>query len=60
MENALVYSANPTNILMTMIGGDIKYYMGELYINEDIEALYAKAGDIVKILSSYWVYLMQI
>ena len=51
LENALVYSANPTNILMTMIGGDINYYKGELYINEDIDALYAKAADIVKILA---------
>lgn len=47
LENALVYSANPTNILMTMIGGDIKYYKGEIYINEDIENLYARAGEIV-------------
>lgn len=48
LENALVYSANPTNILMTMIGGDIKYYKGVLYIDEDIEALYVRARDIVK------------
>ncbi len=51
LENSLVYSANPSNILMTMIGGDIKYYKGVLYINEDIEALYARAEDIVKKLA---------
>lgn len=51
LENALVYSANPTNILMTMIGGDIKYYKGEIYINDDIENLYARAGEIVNKLA---------
>ena len=51
LENALVYSANPTNIRMTMIGGDIKYYKGTFYIDEDIPELYKRAGRIVKELS---------
>ena len=51
LENALVYSANPTNIRMTMIGGDIKYYKGTFYINEDVPELYRRAGRIVKELS---------
>ena len=51
LENALVYSANPSNVLMTMIAGDIKYYKGKLLIDEDIEALYSRAREIVKELA---------
>lgn len=52
LTNALVYSANPSNVIMTMIGGAIKYYKGTLYIDEDLEALYFNAKKIVQELIS--------
>lgn len=46
--SSLVYSADVRNIKMTMINGVIKYMDGKLFINDNIDAVYARAGEIVK------------
>lgn len=44
----LIYSANKSNVIMTMIHGEIVYENGTFYIGEDVEAIYEKAERITK------------
>lgn len=44
----LVYSANKSNVTLTMINGEIVYENGSFYIGEDVEAIYEKAERITK------------
>ena len=39
----LIYSGNPGNVRMTMIGGKVLYEAGEFFVGEDIEKIYAEA-----------------
>lgn len=39
----LVYSGNPGNVKMTMIGGRVLYEKGEFFVGEDIGRVYAEA-----------------
>lgn len=44
----LIYSANKSNVIMTMIHGEIVYENGTFYIGEDVETIYEKAERITK------------
>ena len=44
----IVYSGSKSNVLMTMIGGIIRYENGTFNVGEDIESIYAKAEEIKK------------
>lgn len=44
----LVFSGSKDNVIMTMVNGKVLYEKGEIFIGEDIEALYAKAAAICK------------
>ena len=39
----LIYSGNPSNVKMTMIGGKVLYENGVFHVGEDIEKVYAEA-----------------
>lgn len=51
IPNAIVYSANPMNVKMTMINGKIVYYNNEFFIDDDIDKVYSGAKQIVLKLS---------
>lgn len=42
--NNLVYSGSTSNVILTMINGNILYECGEFFVNEDIPALYERAN----------------
>ena len=42
----LVYSGRGSDVYLTMINGEIKYYDGEYFIGEDIEEIYKQANQI--------------
>lgn len=44
--NHLVYSANNTNVKMTMIDGVIHYMDGQYFVSIDVEEIYKKANEI--------------
>lgn len=44
----IVYSGSKSNVLMTMIGGIVRYEKGEFFIGEDPEDIYKKAEEIKK------------
>ncbi|WP_026651151.1 amidohydrolase [Butyrivibrio proteoclasticus] len=46
IEKNIVYSGSKENVIMTMIGGVIRYENGKFNIGEDIDAIYAKAEEI--------------
>ena len=46
----LIYSGNPSNVRMTMIGGRVLYENGIFYVGEDIEQVYAEAERETKAL----------
>ena len=48
----LVYSGSKQNVKMTMIDGRILYYDGRFLCCDDVEALYAKANEIIARLSA--------
>ena len=48
----LVYSGNPGNVKMTMIGGKVLYENGEFFVGEDIEKIYAEAQRETELLLS--------
>ena len=43
IKKNLVYSADSSNVLLTMAGGRIVYENGQYYIGESIELIYKKA-----------------
>ena len=49
---AIVYSANKTNVKMTMVDGKILYEDGKYFINEDEEYIYIKCDELLKNLIS--------
>lgn len=52
IEDSLVYSANKSDVLMTMIGGKILYRNGEYYIGESVDDIYEKTAEIIKNMAS--------
>ena len=48
----IVYSGSKQNVKMTMIDGRILYYDGRFLCCDDVEALYAKANEIIARLSA--------
>lgn len=48
----LIYSGNPSNVKMTMIGGRVLYENGEFHVGEDIERVYAEAQKETELLLS--------
>ena len=48
----LIYSGNPSNVKMTMIGGKVLYENGVFYVGEDIEKVYAEAQKETELLLS--------
>ena len=48
----LIYSGNPGNVKMTMIGGRVLYENGAFYVGEDIEKIYAEARKETELLLS--------
>lgn len=47
----IVYSANKSNVIFTMIAGKILYDKGEFFIGESPERIYEKSKEIVKRIS---------
>ena len=52
IPKGIVYSAGKTNVMMTMIGGIIRYENGRFNIGEEPEYIYRKAEEISKRLYS--------
>ena len=48
----LIYSGNPSNVKMTMIGGKVLYENGVFHVGEDIEKVYAEAQKETELLLS--------
>lgn len=48
----IVYSGSKQNVKMTMIDGQILYYDGKFLCCDDVEALYAKANEIIARLAA--------
>jgi len=48
----LIYSGNPGNVKMTMIGGRVLYENGVFHVGEDIEKVYAEAQKETELLLS--------
>ena len=46
----LIYSGNPSNVKMTMIGGKVLYENGIFHVGEDIEKIYAEAQNETEML----------
>lgn len=44
----IVYSGSKSNILMTMIGGQIRYYNGEFFVGEESEQIYRNCNQIIQ------------
>lgn len=48
IENNIVYSGSKANIKMTMINGNILFYDGIYYVNEQPQAIYKQVNNIIK------------
>lgn len=48
IEKSLVYSANTSDVLMTMVGGGILYRKGEYNVGESVESIYKRCNAIVQ------------
>lgn len=47
IANNIVYSGSKQNVKMTMVDGKILYYDGKFLCCDDVEAVYAKANEII-------------
>ncbi len=48
IKKHLVYSADTSNVLMTIAGGNIVYEKGNFFIGEDVDAIYVNAEKSIK------------
>ena len=52
IQKNIVYSGSKQNVKMTMVNGKVLYYDGKFLCCDDVEALYAKANEIIKRISA--------
>ena len=52
IQKNIVYSGSKQNVKMTMVNGKVLYYDGKILCCDDVEALYAKANEIIKRISA--------